>query len=156
MIVFSSRYIVYLTSFVSINQKIKPILKNIKEIAKISNKEAYYCIERERFVASDDKSWIIWLVYYLLFPREQSLIPVERKYQFERKWLRFIILNMNTMKDDLTFAFKEMNCKKKHSMSFTLSVADLHTLFVLENILFSKHHFLLFEIIYLDQNFVEL
>ena len=55
------------------------------------------------------------------------------------------------MKDDLTFAFKEMNCKK-HSMSFTLSVADLHTFFVLENILFLQHHFLLFEIIYLDKN----
>ena len=121
MIVLSSRYIVYLTSFVSINQKIKPILKNIKAIAKISNKEAYYCIERERFVASDDKSWIIWLVYYLLFPREQSLIPVERKYQFERKWLRFIILNMNTMKDDLTFAFKEMNCKKTSNEFYIVS-----------------------------------
>ena len=53
MIVFSSRYIIYLTTFVSID-KTDP--KNIKAIAKISNKEAYYCIERERFVASDDKS----------------------------------------------------------------------------------------------------
>ena len=120
------------------NQKIKPILKNIKAIAKISNKEAYYCIERERFVASDDKSWIRWLVYYLLFPREQSLIPVERKYQFERKWLRFIIPNMNTIRwfdisfqgDELQKTFNEFYivscrfayvvCFRKHSIFETL------------------------------------
>ena len=101
MIVFSSIYIIYLTSLTDI--------KNIKAIAKISNKEAYYCIERERFVASDDKSWIRWLVYYLLFPREQSLIPVERKYQFERKWLRFIIPNMNTIRwFDISFQGYEL------------------------------------------------
>ena len=111
MIVFSSRYILCLTSFVSdsfqtthINCKYKKGCKhkadpkNSKVIAKKSNKEAYYCLEWEIFVASDDKSWIRWSVYYLLFPRKQSLIPVERKYQFERKWLRFIIQNMNTIK----------------------------------------------------------
>ena len=101
--------------------KIKQILKVARRLQKKSHMEAYYCFEWEMFAASDDKSWIRWSVYYLLFPRKQSLIPVERKYQFERKCLRFIILNMNTMKDDLTFAFKEMNCKKTSNEFYIVS-----------------------------------